>query len=160
MPKREDTPVEFPKASTPADFNSVITLTDSIGVTVRSPFPKWHYWFLQQFPHMRSAMASKNRLLTDALRQAEKTFSYAAERDSSTKSAIEHILHRELAAAKKEGRAPEYVFAVPQFHLLISSCKPSITDLTKDTILLQPRMKFSVSSLQATRPRPQRSRGV
>ena len=107
QPKSRDSPVEFPKAATPPAFDAVITLCDSMETTIKSPMPTLHHWVLRQLPYMRSAKAYKDQYITDQLEQARQKFSKASEKDRSVNSAIEHLLRRELAAAEKEGRAPE-----------------------------------------------------
>jgi hypothetical protein len=110
QPQSRDMPVEFPEAATPPAFDAIITLTDSLETTVKSLVPKLHHWVLRQLPYMRSAKAYKDRYITESLERARKKFSEALEKDESVNSAMEHMLRRELAAAKKEGRAPEYIF--------------------------------------------------
>ena len=55
---------------------------------------------------MRSAKARKDHLIDEKIKEALKKFSSTANKDESIKSAVEHMLYRELAAAKKEGREP------------------------------------------------------
>jgi hypothetical protein len=109
-PSSRDIPVEFPKASVPPAFKAIITLTDSLEAIVSSPLPRLHHWVLRQLPYMRSAKLHKDHYIVESLDRAREKFSESSEKDESVNSAMEHMLRRELAAAKKEGRTPEYVF--------------------------------------------------
>ena len=109
-PRIRDSPIEFPKAPMPPSYDAIVTLTNSIETTVQSPIPKLHHWLLRQLPYMRSAKGYKDRYITEALHRACEKFSGTSEKDELVNSAIEHLLRRELVAAKKEGRDPEYVY--------------------------------------------------
>jgi hypothetical protein len=109
LPQGQNMQVGFPKAPLPPAFDAIITLTDSLETTVQSPVPRLHHWLLRQLPYMRSAKAYKDRYIAESLERALKKFSNATGKDESVNSAMEHLLQRELAASKKEGRAPEYV---------------------------------------------------
>jgi hypothetical protein len=100
----DNKPVDFPVAARPPVFEAILTLTESLETTVKSPFPKLHHWFLRQLPYMRRARAVKEEFITKELEKAVKGF----ESGKDAHSALEDILHRELVAAKKEDRVPNY----------------------------------------------------
>ncbi len=107
QPKNRDLPIDFPKAPTPPAFDAIITLTDSLETSVKSPIPKLHHWVLRQLPYMRKAFAYKDQYIQDKLERAREKFLDASEEEGPVNSAVEHLLRRELATAKKEGRKPE-----------------------------------------------------
>ena len=80
-------------------------------MTVTSPVPKPHHWLVRQFPSYKVAKGHKDRLIQEALAAAQaKLMSKAEKGDANeTNSAIDHMLRRELLAAEKESRQPEYV---------------------------------------------------
>lgn len=105
LPASRDTAVTFPAYHRPAAFESIMTLTESIEVSIKAPFPKFAHWMLRQMPYMRKARADKERLIHDEIEKGVKRFQSG---DRKKRSAMDDILHRELAAAKKEGRQPVY----------------------------------------------------
>ena len=109
-PRIPDGLVEFPKAPMPPSFDAIVTLTSSIETTVQSPIPKLHHWLLRQLPRMRYAKGYKDRYITEALHRACGKFSGTSDKDELVNSAVDHLLRRELIAAKKNGRDPEYVY--------------------------------------------------
>jgi hypothetical protein len=100
----ESKPVDFPIAARPPVFEAILTLTESLETSVKSPSPKLHHWFLRQLPYMRRARSVKEDFITKELDKAVQTF----ESGKNAHSALEDILHRELLAAKKENRVPNY----------------------------------------------------
>ena len=114
QPHSRDIPVNFPEAPMSPAFDAVITLTDSLETTIKSPIPVPHHWLLRQLPYMRSAKAYKDKYIGESLELARKKFE-DSEKDEPVHSAVEHMLRRELITAKKEGRAPEYVCPSPSW---------------------------------------------
>jgi hypothetical protein len=111
QPQGRDVPVEFPKAPIPPASKAILTLTDSMEIAVKSPLPRLHHWLLRQLPYMRAAKVYKDRYISETIEVARLKFYDTSENDKSVNSALEHLLRRELVAAKKEERAPEYVAA-------------------------------------------------
>src|SRR5256714_6951297 len=109
LPIDDDSPVNFPTAPTPPAFNSIITLTQSVEIALSSLFPRQHHWFaLNCFPRLRSAMKEKNKLIKERLDEAWWKFSQHHDREDYIRSATDLIVQREVAMAKKEGRQPQY----------------------------------------------------
>jgi hypothetical protein len=100
-----DEPVEFPVSPRPPKFEAIITLTESMEASVKSPLPRLHHWFLLHLPHMRRAFAEKEALITDGLENGVQRFLVG---DKTTRSALDNVLQRELTAAEKEKREPAY----------------------------------------------------
>lgn len=97
--------VEFPTVPQPPVFKAILDLTESMETTMKSPFPVLAHWFLRQKSYMRKAMKLKDDYFDGELSRAEKRF---IDGDNEVRCAMEHIMKRELAAAKKEGRKPMY----------------------------------------------------
>jgi len=100
-----DEHVVFPKGPIPPGFEAVLTLTDSLEPTIKSPIPIWHHWFLRQLPSMRKARAIKEAMINGQIERGTKRI---AEGDMVKRCALDDIMHREMTAAKKEDRAPIY----------------------------------------------------
>src|ERR1700761_9198836 len=50
-PDSVDEPVEFAHAPLPAQFHAILTLTESLETTIKSPLPLLHHWVLRKFPY-------------------------------------------------------------------------------------------------------------
>ena len=103
-----DGTITFPVAENPPAFQAILTLTDSLTITLQSPVPPLHHWFLRQLPYMRSAKAYKDQRINDELEAAKRRFMDGGEKDQVTRCAMDDILRREIAIARKEGREPAY----------------------------------------------------
>ena len=68
--------------------------------------PKLHAIVVRQFPSMRRARAIKNKVIADELQKSVERLQ--GQQNAVTRCAIDDVLRRELAIAKKEGRAPRY----------------------------------------------------
>lgn len=105
LPVNVDMPAEFPKSRRPAAFDALITLAESLEASVKAPAPRLAHWVLRQMPYMRKARAVKEELFfKEVAKGAERLISG----DQVKRSALDDVLHRELAIAKKEGRDPVY----------------------------------------------------
>ncbi|KIX99549.1 uncharacterized protein Z520_05125 [Fonsecaea multimorphosa CBS 102226] len=98
-------PISFPAFHRPADFEAIATLTESLEVSVKAPFPRFAHWVIRQFPYMRKARAYKEKLFSDMVVESLRKQSSG---NQVKRSALDDILQRETAAAKKEDRQPEY----------------------------------------------------
>jgi hypothetical protein len=105
-PKTVDEAFEFPEAPRPPTFDAILTLTESLEATVKSPLPRFHHWVLRQMPYMRKAKAYKEELIE---RELEKGVQRCLESHRTQKSALDQILQRETALAEKEDRDPVYI---------------------------------------------------
>ena len=107
LPRDENVPVEFPKAPTPAAFNALVTMTDSLDNVFKSPLPSWHHWLVRQTSSYRTAKKCMDNLLDEHFRNARKDYSDASSDQKNVSSALENVLQREAIAASKEGRLPQ-----------------------------------------------------
>ncbi|KAJ5373106.1 cytochrome P450 [Penicillium concentricum] len=103
-----DEPAVFPEAPIPDAPNSILTLTESLEPVVLSPIPKLTFWFMSQLPYMRRARAAKETMIATELEKAKARFSSGTKEEHVARCAMDDILRRELAAAKKENREPSY----------------------------------------------------
>lgn len=106
LPPDENVPAEFPKVQTPAAFNAIVTMTDSLDAVARSPLPSWRHWFARQTFSYRSAKKCKDDLFDQQFRNARKEYSDNPNDQKEVSSALESVLQREVIAASKEGRSP------------------------------------------------------
>ena len=101
----QEEPVDFLHARRPIGFQAITTLTESLEACTKSPVPRLAHWILRQMPYMRKARADKEKLFTDMIRQSIKRIESG---EQVRGSALDDILMRETAIAKKEGRPPIY----------------------------------------------------
>ena len=106
LPPDENVPAEFPKAQTPAAFNAIVAMTDSLDDIARSPLPSWHHWFVRQTSSYRTAKKCKDELFDQHFTNARKEYSDNPSDQKEVSSALESVLRREAIAASKEGRSP------------------------------------------------------
>jgi hypothetical protein len=100
----QDVPVDFKPASHPPVFEAILTLTESLEVSIKSPFPVLMHTLLRQLPYMRRARAHKEEFIRT---QIERRSSEIAGGDKR-RSALDDILGRELIASQKENRLPQW----------------------------------------------------
>jgi hypothetical protein len=105
VPESIDAPVILPVVDRPPEMQAFITLVETIEVAVKAPFARLAHWVVRQMPFYRRANAHKEALLARELEKARQRFQSG---DEVKRSALDDILHRELNAAKKEGRKPNY----------------------------------------------------
>ncbi|EXJ69984.1 uncharacterized protein A1O5_07057 [Cladophialophora psammophila CBS 110553] len=104
-PQSLSDPMPFPQFHRPATFEAIATLTESLEVSIKAPFPRFAHWVLRQLPYMRKARAAKEKLFSDMV---EESLSKLSSGTKVKRSALDDILQRETAAAKKENRSPVY----------------------------------------------------
>lgn len=104
IPTKSYGAVEFPTASRPPAFQAILTLTESLETTVKSPLPRLHHDILRQMPYMRKARAVKEAFITSEIERRVALFQSG---DTAKRSALDDVLQRELNAAKKEGQSPD-----------------------------------------------------
>ena len=107
LPLDENVPAGFPKAPTPATFNAIVTMTESLDNITRSPLPTWHHWLVRQTPSYRTAKKCQDDLFDEHFRNARKDYSDDASDQKNVSSALENVIQREAIAARKEGRLPQ-----------------------------------------------------
>ncbi|KAI1360925.1 cytochrome P450 [Xylaria arbuscula] len=108
LPANIDDPAIFPVAQMKSAQKSILTITESISILIGSPFPRIVHWFVRQLPYMRNARSVKEEMIKGELEKATSRFEKNANNKLEASCAMDEILYRELAAAKKENRAPVY----------------------------------------------------
>jgi hypothetical protein len=113
LPSSKDVPVHFPKPPHPPAFDAVLTITESITPLIASPYPKIHHWFLRQSKSYKEAKKYKDQEIESVMKAAIKKFSEdqidSLEKQGKDRSAVDHMIRRELLASRKEGREPQWV---------------------------------------------------
>ncbi|TKA50190.1 hypothetical protein B0A49_12712 [Cryomyces minteri] len=133
QPRDEELPASFPHAPTPAAFDAVMTLTNSVEYILSSPLPRLQHFFLRQLPSMRAAKNYKDTLIYESLEKAREEFSRSPDDLEPVKSVIGNFLRRELATAKKEERSPQYNTRASRdeiFGILIAGHETTATTIT------------------------------
>lgn len=108
VPANGDYSVEFPAGPMPAIAAALITLTNSLEMTFKSPVPTLHHSILRQFHYMRKAKSIKENIIARQLQNASKRFTKGSASHQDTKCVMDKILRREIKAAAKEKRLPAY----------------------------------------------------
>lgn len=109
VPASEDAPVEFPSRPRPVNFEAIITLTESFEHATKAPLPRLAHWFIRRLPYMRRATAIKEKLIYDRIEQAvQRLPTSSGQKNKLKRSALDEILQREAAQARKENRKPDF----------------------------------------------------
>jgi cytochrome P450 len=109
LPADPDAEVVLPRAPNPEEFESILALSESCEIPLKSLFPRLQHSLALKFnSKLRKAVAEKDRLIKEGLQQAWNKFSVAADDDDAVKCALDLVVQREAQMAKKEGRAPEW----------------------------------------------------
>jgi hypothetical protein len=106
IPKDGSSPVSFTQVPVPAIARAVVTLTESLAVSFQSPLSEWHHWIFGQFPTMREAYATKEKMITDQIDKAAKRL--FNDPDAPMTCLLDDLLRHELTAAAKDKREPNF----------------------------------------------------
>jgi len=104
-PGDEDTPFVFPDVPLPEESQAVMNITHGIGLVQNSPSPSLHYFILKQFPQLRRAIAVKEGMIRNHITRAAVRLS---EPDAELTCAMDRMIQREIKAAEKETRPPNF----------------------------------------------------
>ncbi|KAH7237790.1 cytochrome P450 [Fusarium redolens] len=101
--------VEFPVHPLTTELDATLTIVESSAVGFSSPIPRWHYWILSQFRHLKDAARVREEWTRREIDKAVKAISKdGSDNESATRSALEFMVLREAAAAKKAQRPPRF----------------------------------------------------
>jgi len=110
----------FPVNEPGVDLRAHMVMQDAVGKIVTQPLPKLFNFFYGLTAKMREAHASKDRMLKEQVAHAlkrieseDKSTASGGEHDG-VRSALDHMIRREIAAAAKAGRKP--VFNSPSMY--------------------------------------------
>jgi len=106
-PASADEPFVFPHAPAPDEVQAMLTVVETLAVSMQSPVPKLHHWLLRK-TRWRKAFATKERVLRAEIHKAVERLATSSNDEEATKCAMDHMILRERAAAKKADRAPAY----------------------------------------------------
>ncbi|KAI0158544.1 cytochrome P450 [Pestalotiopsis sp. NC0098] len=104
VPDSIDAPVDFPDHLPNEDLRSHQVQQDAVGQSVAAPLPGLFHRLNNRKPHMREAYATKARMLDKQIGLAIRR----AEAGEPVKSALDHMVKREINAARKAGRPPAF----------------------------------------------------
>lgn len=121
-------PVEFARPSLSPDINALVTVNQSLHVGITSPIPRLHHWVLKK-TKWRRAFQRKEEILTEEIDKAAKRLADSDDGDLHSKSAMDHMILREMAAARKAGRKP--VFNTPSMRDEVGCCAFHNTGLSR-----------------------------
>jgi hypothetical protein len=108
LPSDVDKEAHIPHTSDPEIFHSVITLTESMGISGNSPVPRIAHRFLSQMPYMRKAYAVKEKFVKEEVERTLDKFVGKPANEWDPTCAMDDILRREMLLSEKEGRTPMF----------------------------------------------------
>ncbi|KAI1160603.1 cytochrome P450 [Nemania serpens] len=111
-PPNGDGSVSFPELPVMPDIAAIEAIEIHLGEQFKTPFPQWvHRFQMLTDSTLRKNFARRDKFLGDEIDQAVVRLRKG---ESGTRSAMDHILQREMNAADKAGREP--VFHSPRIH--------------------------------------------
>ncbi|CAL3971619.1 unnamed protein product [Diplocarpon coronariae] len=108
LPSDIDAEAPIIDAPLPPCMQSVITLSESLETSLKSPLPVLAHWFLRQTPAMRKAIAVKDKFIKEEIDKTIARFAGKQEKDMDVRCAMDDILRRETLLADKDGREPMF----------------------------------------------------
>lgn len=108
LPPTADEDVDFPLAPTPPAFDAILRLTDSLEYVVKSPFPRLTGRAMRWMPSLRKRMKVKDAVIAAQISKAEKRMAHSKDSEGKITKGVDHMLRRELQAAERRKRAPDY----------------------------------------------------
>lgn len=100
-------PADLPSAPYPATVQCMLTLTDSVETSIKSPVPRLAHWMLRQTAAMKKAYKDKDQFIGDEINKALKRAASRKANEKSITCAIDDFIQREMQLAEKEKREPE-----------------------------------------------------
>ncbi|KAI0448178.1 cytochrome P450 [Xylaria telfairii] len=108
----DDGTVAFPELPTLPDIAAIEAIGLHLGEQFKAPFPKlMHRFQMLTSPTLAGNFARKDKFIYDEI---DKAVVRLRKGESGTRSAMDHILQREMNAAEKAGRDP--IFHSPRIH--------------------------------------------
>ena len=105
-------PFPFPHVPVQDEVKALTFVVETLAVAMQSPLSTIHHWFLKH-TKWRSIFATKERVLRHEIQKAvERLATSSDDDDEAAKCAMDHMILRERAAAKKADRKP--AFDTPQ----------------------------------------------
>lgn len=108
LPSNLDKEVVIPETPLPAGMAAVVSLVDTLAISVTSPMPVLTHWVIRQLPQYRRNHRIRDNFIRDEVEKTRLRFEGKAEKDLEVRCAMDDIMRRELIACEKEGREPMY----------------------------------------------------
>lgn len=106
-PSNEGSEVVLPRAPSLLTVQSIMTLTQSIETSLKSPVPALAHWLYRKTSAMKKAVKVKEEFIRQEVRKAQERFEKQADK-SKIQCAVDNILRREAMLAEKEQRKAEF----------------------------------------------------
>lgn len=104
--ERDNGSLEFPNLDDLPDIAAIFTVTEHLGSQFRSIMPRLdHKIRILSRPELRRSIARKDAMIS---REIARSLSRFEGGDYTMLSALDHLLHREMNAAQKTGRQPDF----------------------------------------------------
>lgn len=108
LPANDARCVEMPKAKAPEAYMALVTLFNSSQIALQNPFGYYaHRFAILTYPSLRHAMKVKDGLVGERIQNSYKKFAEGSgSKTGSVRAAVDLVVEREVAAARKEKREP------------------------------------------------------
>ncbi|KAL7619375.1 hypothetical protein AAE478_009912 [Parahypoxylon ruwenzoriense] len=106
FPINSDGSIQFPRVPQNPEIAAIQAIGDHIGEQFKSMFPRFHHHYkVLTHPTLSNNIARKEKLIYDEI---EKALVRLRSGTGETRSAMDHIIQREIGAAAKAGRKPYF----------------------------------------------------
>ncbi|TQN69575.1 Cytochrome P450 monooxygenase TRI13 [Colletotrichum shisoi] len=107
VPSNPSEPVIFRNLGLPPEYQATVDITHFMGRVFNSPFPTQQAWLLKKITKVGDVFAAKDQFIKSQIQKAvSRLDGNRSAKGKVAKSALDYMVLREVAAAKKAGRKP------------------------------------------------------
>ena len=107
VPESIDVPVEFSREAFSEEYDAISKVSDSLGIAIRSIFPKHEMWFRQTFTQLGKYYRTKDKFMHQRVQDSAKRMMSTTKEERRLRSALDHMILREIETAAKQDRKPD-----------------------------------------------------
>ncbi|ELR04279.1 hypothetical protein VC83_08088 [Pseudogymnoascus destructans] len=107
LPSNKNSEVNLPRAESSVAVQSVMTHSQSIDASLKSPVPSLAHWAYRQTSAMKKAFKTKEEFIQKEVQRSQQRLEEQAGK-SEVRCAVDNILRREAIFAEKEGRKVDF----------------------------------------------------
>jgi hypothetical protein len=107
VPLDSTTPVELPRPALSPEIHALVVVNQSLHLSINSPLPGLHHWIMKK-TKWRREFELKEDIITEQVDKSIKRLTAPDSASSDIKSALDHMILREVSAAQKAGKKPDF----------------------------------------------------
>ncbi|KAH8891734.1 cytochrome P450 [Thozetella sp. PMI_491] len=99
---------EFPSQPPTPRFQALINVVAAVEISFTTPVPRLHLALLKSFTQLGRDFATKDRTIREEIQKSVARLSIGTESDQNVKSAMDHMVLREMRVSEKASRASDF----------------------------------------------------